>query len=65
LVDFLGEGLNAEITRFQSGPAINQAIAAGNVAVGDVGLRGGRGRSRVVFGDRTLSRFLLHTDASA
>jgi ABC-type nitrate/sulfonate/bicarbonate transport system substrate-binding protein len=39
MVDFFKEeGLNAEITRFQSGPAINQAIAAGNVAVGDVGI---------------------------
>ena len=33
VVDFFNEeGLNAEITRFQSGPAINQAIAAGNVS---------------------------------
>jgi len=38
-VDFFkDEGLSAEITRFQNGPAMNQAIAAGNVAVGDTGL---------------------------
>jgi ABC-type nitrate/sulfonate/bicarbonate transport system substrate-binding protein len=39
MVDFFKEeGLNAEITRFQSGPAMNQAIAAGNLAVADTGL---------------------------
>jgi NitT/TauT family transport system substrate-binding protein len=38
-VDFFkDEGLSAEVTRFQNGPAMNQAIAAGNVAVGDTGL---------------------------
>ena len=38
-VDFFrDEGLSAEVTRFQNGPAMNQAIATGNIAVGDTGL---------------------------
>jgi sulfonate transport system substrate-binding protein len=38
-VDFFkDEGLNAEITRFQNGPAMNQAMAAGNLGVADTGL---------------------------
>jgi ABC-type nitrate/sulfonate/bicarbonate transport system substrate-binding protein len=38
-VDFFkDEGLSAEITRFQNGPAMNQAMTAGNLAVADTGL---------------------------
>src|ERR1700732_4810 len=38
-VDFFkDEGLNAEITRFQHGPAMNEAMAAGNLGVADTGL---------------------------
>ena len=38
-VDFFkDEGLSAEITRFQNGPAMNQAITAGNIVVADTGL---------------------------
>ena len=38
-VDFFkDEGLSAEVTQFQNGPAMNQAIAAGNLAVADTGL---------------------------
>jgi ABC-type nitrate/sulfonate/bicarbonate transport system substrate-binding protein len=35
---FKEEGLSVEITASQAGPAINQAIAAGSVVVGDTGL---------------------------
>jgi ABC-type nitrate/sulfonate/bicarbonate transport system substrate-binding protein len=38
-VDFFkSEGLSAEITRFQTGPAMIQALAGGNIAVADTGL---------------------------
>jgi NitT/TauT family transport system substrate-binding protein len=38
-VDFFkSEGLSAEVTRFQTGPAMMQALAGGTVAVADTGL---------------------------
>jgi sulfonate transport system substrate-binding protein len=38
-VDFFKEeGLDPEVTRFQNGPAINQALTAGNIVVADTGL---------------------------
>ena len=35
---FKDEGFDAEITRFQNGPAMNQAMTAGNLAVADTGV---------------------------
>lgn len=66
-VDFFkDEGLSAEVTRFQNGPAMNPGNSGGQRRRrryrASASACGDHARSSR---DRTLSRWLLHTDASA